>query len=1401
MEEDTNFFKRTRRGIAKNFNDLRGGVFEKDSPLRKATSKTTRDFFSERKKDLGAFKDVRARDVASGVYKTGKGVGGFVIGGIREFAVRTPTQAAISIREAVDKDNRPLEFNSPDNRFAKFIYGKDPIRSFQTAKKKTENVVEELGGNKLQSNLAVFGLGASIAADYVTGGKGKTARNFFEEIAETTSRSKIQSRISPQLYNLSSKDRDFYVKRLQNERQPAAVKSILNDINRESFRSNKNPAKSQVLNEVDLSSGGIKRIDSNGKEVITDVDFPDFIPDNVRKKKLLNDVIPFVEKGEKPKKNKLARVYDSIVKEIDNRQKLNVNNNNITTSDGYQKFITNDSRALKAEARIVSKASEISDPLERKSFLNQAKQDFDTAQLVRYVQKNPQDQVAVSQLAKAQATQAKKAELIKDAQSMKTIEGFMVKNKNKIDENLDASDLRDIYRVNSNVGIKTKKTPGEKRISLGTAKPSTINKRNLSKESRVAKRGAVAGRKQIRAQIKAKKAEQVAENKAKRANKRAEKAIDMFEKVKSGKSRMSINSVEKAYEKSDLVSFTDVMREELENALVQSILKTARGDTKKVKALLKSKGVSQEKIESAVVMSRYKLGSVIKIKRESNGDISTVIEQGYLDKIKDSFKGRKPSSRFISKYSAKGLADRGGKVLRGFEIPQNFFERIGLKELIYDPVRAGEAAAEEMRGELEQSLMNLFKPVLGFGKKNIESRKRIFRYFAVKQGREEDMLKAGVKPVYLEDLTDVERKIVRGWTEINKKYKDDIFELAKKQGNDIEPIEDFYMPMYQKPNMYQRNAPADDGAPGLRKSPSAQFLKERSEKVDYVNYNEDAYENLLVWSRESSRFLKVGEKTLPIKYLIESKQFIDIVGENTANFIAEGWFRQLVSPPKIDETFQLIKRTSYLSTLAFNPLTIAKQPLSHINIQIIEGTPLVSSDLAKTVSRRYNQVVGEDGRKQLIRTLDSKSSSITERQPYIGVDNLNTMIDKIGFYGISKVDKISAAAAYERILTQRLNKELVSGKKLNNKLLRKVQRGSRDLVDISFGGATPAQRPAVYNSQIGEAVLALTSAVNSQFQYQIKTLSKSIKTKDRKMTAKALTAIVLVGYAEQAITRMTWGFGSEEENIKTVEETLKSVGGSVPLLGSLMFSLETGQTYQPSVMVSQLSKLANGLYEKKENGLFSKEGNMDILEALGLPTQFEKTYQGIKALREGYIEIGNDRIPFDNMAERARALVRGKYGTLSSQLVFEEDPTLKDRKSNKIYTPEEIEKVEDKIKKDLESEKITDRQAIYRLNNFTKKQAQNHYNAIMKLPKEERAEYSKKLPREMRKSIAKYHEEETKFEMTLFFDAKILNQPPEKQKEAYAKLNEFQKKQLQEVKDEYIKAQIRKKKLLEELNQ
>lgn len=209
--------------------------------------------------------------------------------------------------------------------------------------------------------------------------------------------------------------------------------------------------------------------------------------------------------------------------------------------------------------------------------------------------------------------------------------------------------------------------------------------------------------------------------------------------------------------------------------------KHTKGSSEKIINNLKKRFLSDEDIDNIILENGDKLNDVLKVQRNADGSLRSVIKKSDIENIKKSYTGVKPESKWIEKSNIAEIIDKSADLTRGYELPRVFFERKGLKEFIYDPMIDAARGAEI----LKNSYINRFKEA-GLWKDggwftadrfkiSKSESENISKYYLSRQGK-------GFPSSTFNSLSKKEQRFVRVFDSIIQDSSPRFYEVAKKNG-------------------------------------------------------------------------------------------------------------------------------------------------------------------------------------------------------------------------------------------------------------------------------------------------------------------------------------------------------------------------------------------------------------------------------------------------------------------------------------------------------------------------------------------------------------------------------------------------------------------------------------------
>ena len=662
----------------------------------------------------------------------------------------------------------------------------------------------------------------------------------------------------------------------------------------------------------------------------------------------------------------------------------------------------------------------------------------------------------------------------------------------------------------------------------------------------------------------------------------------------------------------------------------------AKGETELIISKLKEKGVADEVINEIVLEDGTKLIDTVKIKREENGVLSAVITKQQLKDIGTSYKGKIPTEKWIKRSVAQDAIKFPNKVAQIYEVPQVYFERKGLKEAIYDPIRQAQRGANQeltnFTNRFEEA--GLFKKGSWFTADRFtltdKEADNIGKYFLTRQGKGYD--------VPLASLSVKEKKFVEIFDGIIKDTEPRFFEVAKKNGKEPTKVED-YAPIMTRGDIELIDKGGDMDFI-TRKHPSFFSTKERVEKIPVQLYETDYREVVARWLNGITKFNSLGDVGVEIKYLIESEQFKGLVSQRD-NQVIHDWFKSVMTPdiPKteaveaINFVSKLLRKSSAISSLGLNYASVVKQALTQVPLTIIEkAPPKLRSKFADAFGIKVSEL-----------------PSIKERKGDIAIVDLQGKIGRVFTGSLTTFDQKNAQVSLNALLDKEYNKFLKAGIEVGKDQQAYILKQAQDRLDLWYGGMTKEQLPPAFRQEIGRFlnmfILPLTSQLNGFFQHILKAKGAGTKAK---AIAEVLSATVVIAYLEQAITNLSPEWSDKVEMTKDVTQSL---AGNIPVVSQVVYALASDQDIQISAGVSGISNLLGKINDFADGNATLEQLSFAVAETAGLPKQIRRIREGMEIIEDGGIrdKEGKMLAPVTETDEFIRSILRGKYGSTAAK--------------------------------------------------------------------------------------------------------------------------------------------------------
>ena len=660
------------------------------------------------------------------------------------------------------------------------------------------------------------------------------------------------------------------------------------------------------------------------------------------------------------------------------------------------------------------------------------------------------------------------------------------------------------------------------------------------------------------------------------------------------------------------------------------------GQTDVIVERLKKQGVSQAEIDSIVLENGVRLVDTVKIKREKNGVLSAVITKEDLKEMEEGFTGTNLVPKWIPVKTALQKATQAGRdaksvALEYYELPQIFFDRTGLREFFYDPIRQAERNAQDVKTaiykEFEEAGLMKRGGWFTADRFDLSSKEaeRLGRYFLERQGRG-----GGVK---LADLSAKEKEFVRIFDNFIKETEPRFRKVAALNGKTPGVVEN-YAPIMTSDDVRLAQEIGDMDYI-FRKHPSFFSLKKRAEKVPFETYELDYRKVAVRWIDQITNFNHLGEVGPQTKYYANSEEFKEIVGSEvwatTNKWLKDKFNPQVLSPAEKGGRF--LRQKTSIASLGLNVSSVIKQALSIIPITIIEkAPPKFTSKFAKNFGIKVSDL-----------------PSLKERKGNAAIMDMQEGLSKIFVGPLAEFDKKIAQVELNSLLDKNYKTRLKEGKEITPEIQAQILKESQDLIDIWMGGMTTAQLPRAFRSEIGKLLNMFIMPLTSQLNGFIYSMMKEKGVKQASKAAEVLAAAIGIAYMEQVITNLSPTWSNKKDMMK---DTLGSLAGNIPVISSIIFAIRSDQPLAPSAAVSAVSRFVQQI----SKGLKDQATAGDIAFAtaelfLGLPKQVRRTYQGAKIVKDGGVrdKSGKLLVQVKGTDETIRAFLRGKYGTIATQ--------------------------------------------------------------------------------------------------------------------------------------------------------
>lgn len=666
-------------------------------------------------------------------------------------------------------------------------------------------------------------------------------------------------------------------------------------------------------------------------------------------------------------------------------------------------------------------------------------------------------------------------------------------------------------------------------------------------------------------------------------------------------------------------------------------LSKKRGSVDEIVKNLEKRGVTPEEIDKIVLEDGTMLKDAVKVKREANGVLSTVITKDELEDIRKNFTLDIESERWIPTKTAAQKAKefaRTGKeaALDFYELPQVFFDRTGLRKHFYDPIREAERNAQNLKTNIFQQFdeAGLLKRGSWFTADRFDIPKAdaedIGRYYLTRQGKEVD------RAVSFGDLSEKSQEFIRIFDGVIADTKPRFYQVAELNGKEPGEVAN-YAPLMTSADMKLAQEVGDMDFI-FRKHPAFFSLKKRQEKVPFNVYELDYRNVASQWINQMANFLHLGEVGVKTKYLAQSDEFKEIVGDKTFA-TTNKWIQDIFNPQipsSIEKGAQFGRRSAAIASLGLNLASVVKQALTQVPLSIIEKAP-------PKLKSKFAEAFEIDV---------ANLPSIKERKGNIAIADMQEGIAKAFVGPLSEFDKTNAQLSLNALLDKNMAKFVKEGKELTPEVQAQILKMSQDRLDMWFGGMTRAQLPRAFRSEVGKLVNMFIQPLTSQLNGFFYSVAKEKGYAKAGKLAEVMASAVSIAYLEQVVTNWSLQWSDEKA---MAEDVLSSLAGNIPIVSQIVFAMRSDQPIQVSPAISNAWRAAEQVARATKGQATAVDVGFAFAEMFGLPKQIRRSTQGIQVILDGGVldKEGKMLAPVRGTDEKIRAFIRGKYGTIATQ--------------------------------------------------------------------------------------------------------------------------------------------------------
>jgi len=664
-----------------------------------------------------------------------------------------------------------------------------------------------------------------------------------------------------------------------------------------------------------------------------------------------------------------------------------------------------------------------------------------------------------------------------------------------------------------------------------------------------------------------------------------------------------------------------IRKEAIENINIR------RGNTDFIEETLKGRHLSEEDIANVVLEDGTKLSDTLKIKRNPDKSLSTIITKAEVDDIVKTYTDEIPKQKWAKRNILVEGAQVPVDVAKKIELPYVWFERKGLNQIYDEMIMAGRDA-ESMKQIFIKRFEDagLFKRHGWFTPNRFDitgqEAESISKYYLTRQGKGYN--------VALTDLSPKSQKFVEIFDNIIKETEPRFFDTAKKLGKTPGVVED-YAPIMTRDDieLLERGGTNMDWL--FRKHPSFFSLKQRAEKVPVGIYELDYRKVASGWLEGITDFLNIGETTNHLKYLTGQGGPLENILKAEDLAYVNKWLKDITTPEQISKFAKLPRKGVAMGALGLNYASVVKQSLTQIPLTIIEkAPPKLHSEYAKAFGINVADL-----------------PSLRKRSGDIALKDMQGKIGRMFTGPLTEFDRTNAQLSLNALLDKELDRVVKAGVEIGDitpELRGLIEKKAQDTLDLWYGGFFKGQRPEAFRKEIGNFILMFLYPLTSQLNgfYRAVARAKGV-TKTVQKSAEVLTAATVIAYLEQVIENLSLEWSDEKG---MTQDIILSLTGNMPLAGNIAYSIANETDFTISPVLGNATKIMKNIGKGEGEKVV-----WGIAETFGVPKQIRRIKEGMEIMEEGGItdDEGKMLAPVKDTMELVRSFLRGKYGSVASQ--------------------------------------------------------------------------------------------------------------------------------------------------------